>query len=226
MQPGIIPVRFGLPSTAAFSMQFTTEPRTIKLNVPVYAQQHPSSCEAAALRMALAYRGVNDIDSSIVQKMGYSPRFKDKATNSWDDPNAMYVGNIDGSQSRYEAYGAYAAPVAKAARAYGRAAEVHYGITPQLIAQQVYSGNPVVIIGTVSHMSPLPISWSGPNGVVHAWMGEHARTVIGVAGQADNPIGFWVNDPYRGTQEYWSYARLVADINAIPQVPAQGAVIH
>lgn len=223
--PGIVPERFGLNSDKVFSMRFTTEARTVKLNVPLYAQQHPSSCEAASLRMALAFRGVNDIDRNIVQKMGYNPRSKDKANNSWDDPNEMYVGDINGLQFQYQAYGAYAAPIAKAARAHGRDASVHYNISPQFVAGQIHAGNPVVIIGTVSHINPIPVTWNGPNGVVDAWLGQHARTVVGVVGEADNPVGFWVNDPYRGTHEYWSPDRLMRDVNNTGKVPSQAAVI-
>ncbi len=223
---GVEPVRFGLASNAAFMGKFTTEARTVKLAVPVYQQQYPSSCEAASLRMALAYRGINDGDASIVQKMGYNPRPGDAGANTWDDPDEMYVGDITKRQAKFQAYGAHAAPIAKAARAYGRSAEAHYNITPSFIAGQIHAGNPVIIIGTVSVMSPIPTTWNGPNGLVYGWMGEHARVVIGVVGAPENPVGFWVNDPYRGTQEYWTTARLAADIATIPQVPAQGTVIY
>ncbi|MGH9856542.1 MAG: C39 family peptidase, partial [Acidobacteriota bacterium] len=159
MQPGVAPVRFGLPGGVRVAMQFTTEPKTVKLNIPVLAQQHPSSCEAASLRMALAFRGVRDADASIVRKMGYNGRHKNHAKNAWDDPTQMYVGDINGSQSQYQGYGAYAAPIANAARAYGRNASAHYGASAGFVARQIYAGNPVIIIGTVSHMTPIPISW-------------------------------------------------------------------
>lgn len=220
---GVKPLKFGKTSDQSFAMQFSTEPKTTKLDVPVLAQQHPSSCEAASLKMALAFRGINDSEANIVRKMGYNG--KHKKGNKWDDPNQMYVGNIDGSQSRYEGYGAYGAPIAKAAKAYGRDAHVQYGATPSYVAEQILKGNPVVIIGTVSHMNPSYISWEGPSGKVHAWMGMHARTVVGVVGSAKDPVSFWVNDPYRGTHEQWTPERLANDLATVPQVSSQVVVV-
>lgn len=221
---GVTPETFGKPSSKTFKMKFVTKAVTTKLKVPVHAQQHPSSCEAAALRMALAFYGTKDIDANIVRKMGYNGKYKQG--NEWDDPNKMYVGNIDGKQSLYQGYGAYGAPIAKAARAYGRGAEVKYGATPRYVAGQILKGYPVIIIGTVGHMSPQHVTWQGPNGTVHAWMGMHARTVVGVVGTAENPKGFWVNDPYRGTHEYWTPKKLASDLAAISEVPDQVVVVR
>lgn len=226
LAPGVKPTRFGLDSTASFGMAFSTTAPVVRLNVPLYRQQHRASCEAAALRMALAYRGVHDTDFSIVQRMGYNGQPKNQAANTWDDPFEMYVGDINGLQSTFQGYGAYAPPIARAAQAYGRGASIHYGVSAQFIAEQIHAGNPVIIIGTVSGMAPRYTSWNGPNGLVHAWIGEHARTVIGVTGKASAPISFLVNDPNTGSQLKWSAGQLMADINAIPQLASQVVVIH
>lgn len=226
LAPGVQPARFGLDSVTTFSTSFTTAAPVVKLNVPVYRQQHRSSCEAAALRMALAYRGIQDNDWNIVQRMGYNGNHKDQANNYWDDPNDMYVGDVNGAQSAFQGYGAYGPPIAKAAQSYGRGATVYYGVSTNFIAEQIHAGNPVIIIGTSSGNTTIYTSWNGPNGVVHAWLGEHARTVIGVTGKASAPLSFIVNDPLYGRQETWSPGRLIDDINAIPQLASQVVVIR
>lgn len=226
LSPGIKPQQFGLDSNRHFSMSFKTAAPSVKLNVPVLRQQHSSSCEAAALRMALAFRGVRDSDFGIVQRMGYNGQHMNRDSGYWDDPFEMYVGDVNGRQSLYQGYGAYAPPIVKAAQSYGRNATAFYNVSAQFIAEQIHSGNPVIIIGTVSGMSPRYTSWNGPNGVVHAWIGEHARTVIGVTGKASDPISFVVNDPNTGVQQTWSPGRLMADINAIPQLPSQVVVVY
>ena len=64
-----------------------------KLDVPYYQQQYANSCEAASLRMALAYYGINISDDlEIVKKFGYDPRDKDTINNEWDNPQEMFVG--------------------------------------------------------------------------------------------------------------------------------------
>lgn len=226
MAPGVQPARFGLESVSTFSMSFATAPPVVKLNVPLYRQQYPSSCEAAALRMALAYRGIQDNDWNIVHRMGHNGRALDKATNSWDDPFQMYVGDVRGYQSNLTAYGAYGPPIAAAANSYGRNASVHYGVSANFIADQIHAGNPVVIIGTSNGSATVYLSWNGPNGLVHAWYGEHARTVVGVTGKPGAPISFLVHDPLSSSPLTWSPARLIDDINAIPQLPSQAIVIY
>lgn len=226
LAPGVKPLRFGLNSATGFAMNFTTAMPVVRLNVPIYRQQHRASCEAAALRMALAYRGIHDSDFGIVQRMGYNGQWKNQAANTWDDPFEMYVGDVNGLQSTFQGYGAYAPPIAKAAQSYGRSASIHYGVSASFIAEQIHAGHPVIIIGTVGGLSPRYTSWNGPNGQVHAWIGEHARTVIGVTGKASTPVSFLVNDPNTGSQFTWSSARLMADINAIPQLASQVIVVR
>ena len=55
--PGVKSI-YGLDSNQTFETSFTTELQTIKLAVPMDFQDYPLSCEAASLKMALAYKGV------------------------------------------------------------------------------------------------------------------------------------------------------------------------
>jgi uncharacterized protein YvpB len=222
LAPGVAPT-WGLPSAQPISSSFATLPQTIKLAVPAYQQPYPSSCEVTALRMILAYRGITANEMDIVQRVGYNPRDRNTANNSWDDPNEMFVGFITGYQM-HTGYGVYAPPIAKAARSYGRSATVQYGLTPQFIAARIHEGNPVIFWG--HSKAPYADSWNGPHGVVQAWANSHGRVVVGVVGRADAPVGFYVNDGWHGDQTYWSAADLMANINSMDALSNQGVVVY
>jgi uncharacterized protein YvpB len=221
MRAGVIP-RFGLVSNRSFSGSFTTIVQTVRLNVPVYRQQYALSCEASALRMVLAYRGLFRSDGDILSHMGYAPRPRDTATNSWDDPNLMYVGDVSGQQNS-SGYGAHAEPVAKAARNLGRSASTHTGILPSFLATKIRENRPVIIWGY--GITPRLDAWNTQGGSVQAWLGEHTRVVVGVAGRNDNPVGFYINDPARGTQYYWTTAQLVSNLNYFGNLTNQAVVV-
>lgn len=216
----------GLPNAATLNYQFTTAARVLKLSVPYYRQQHYLSCEEAALRMALAFRGVYATDMEIVARVGYNPRPRDIATNTWDDPYQMFVGDIDGIQGK-TGWGVYAEPIAKAARSYGRGASAHSNVSARFLAEQVYAGNPVVIWG-YWNKSPRADFWNLPGGgQVNGYYGEHARTVIGVVGRADNPAGFYIHDPLDGSVgEYWPATTLIDHMNVFGGVSNQAVVVN
>ncbi len=221
LSAGITPI-FGLPSNQIFSLSFDTEPQVIKLSVPLYRQSLPLSCEEAALSMALAYRGISASEMDILTHVGYNPRPRDTATNSWDNPYDMFVGDVNGTQNS-TGYGVYGPPIAAAAHAYGRGAAAYSGVTANFIAGQVLSGNPVIVWG--SSRTPIMESWNTTSGMVSAWKYEHTRVVLGVVGRADAPLGFYLNDPGTGTAIYWSTAQLLANMNSLGNLTNQAVVV-
>lgn len=207
---GVKPV-FGLPSTQKFGLSFTTEMPTKKLNVPMYYQQFAQSCEAASVRMALAYRGTSADDWSILQRFGYKPRPLDKNKNVWDDPQLQFVGDVKGDQRAGTGWGVYAEPVAKAVRSYGRQATVRYGVGIGFVADQIYKGNPVVLWG-IWNESATQKSWKTPAGrTVSGPVPMHVRLVVGVKGKASNPVGFYIHDPITGPT-YWTAGQLAHNV--------------
>lgn len=205
VEPGVMPV-FGLASTERIATSFTTDARTVKLNVPSYRQVYAQSCEASSLRMALAYRGTHDSDWNILQKFGYNPRPRDNAKNEWDDPNLQFVGDVRGDQGRGTGWGVYAGPVARAASQYGRGTALAYGANAGFVAQQIHAGNPVIAWG-VWRVGAKIDSWTTPAGkTVSGPIPMHVRLIIGVKGEPHDPIGFYVNDPITGPA-YWTRAQ-------------------
>lgn len=223
---GVVNAGFGLPSTQVFSTSFTTETRSTRLNVPYFRQQHSATCTAAALRMALSYRGISSDEMGLVNAMGYAPRNKDTSTNpaTWDDPDQMFVGSIDGAIDKGTGAGPDALPIAKAARAYGRNAQNFTGISAGWIAGQVHAGNPVIMFGAFKATGMT--SWQTPSGKkVTMNLTGHVTVVTGVVGEPSNPIGFYVHDPLDGGKnEYWSAGAVSANIARDPY--GQAVVVY
>jgi uncharacterized protein YvpB len=221
---GVKNAGFGAPSNRPFSLTFSTEARTVRLDVPYYRQQHEATCTAAALRMVLGYRGISAGEMDIVQKMGYQPRSMDKSKNPpvWDDPNQMFVGSVDGYIRGGTGAGPDAPPVAKAARSYGRSASVARGISANWIAQQIHAGHPVIMFG--STLNTGNISWETPSGGTATMnLTGHVTVVTGVVGEPHAPLGFYVHDPYR-TSSYWSTGEVAANIARDPY--GQAVVVY
>lgn len=214
----------GFSSNKSFSYNIKSKIASHLLNVPFFKQQYSRSCEAASLRMALAYLGINTDDKTIVDKMGYTPKVWDRINNIWDDPEQQFVGFLDGSQI---GYGAYSETVAKSANTFGINATSYKGIDARFLAEQIYQNKPVVIWG---YFTPFPksiISWNTESGkTIQGYNGEHARVVVGVLGTSENPIGFYVHDPlYEGPDVYWSKEKLMTHMNTFGNISNQAVVV-
>lgn len=203
--------------------------KDFKLKVPSYKQQYANSCEASALRMALAFKGIIKNDVQVLTQFGYNPKVKDWVNNIWDDPQKQYVGYVDVSGRPNGGYGVYGIPVLKAVERFGRTGEYATGtaITAQLFTKELDNGNPIVIWGYTSITEPA-YTWKTSEGVVvKAVRGEHARTVVGYKGTAANPVGFYVHDPFTGKANvYWPTKTLMDHMQKVPGVTDQAVVVR
>ena len=188
----------GLDSDADFSILFTTQEQTVKLAVPIMLQQHGLSCEVAALRMALGFRGVQVSEETLLTKVGVDNTPHEGDT--WGDPYVAFVGNVDGKQM-VDGYGVYWPPIERVAKEY-RSAEDFEGWETSALTQKISEGNPVVI--WVYSSGGWPTSWKTPSGkTITGTRDEHAVTAVGYVGTASNPSQLIINDPLYG-QVYWS----------------------
>src|ERR1700682_5742808 len=93
------------------------------LDIKIHYQEHNLSCEAAALKMALAYQGINADEMTLIGYMTRDSRpakFDAKGhLVAWGDPAQGFVGDPDGHIERYTGYGVYYGPVAMAAQLAG-----------------------------------------------------------------------------------------------------------
>ncbi|MDB5188938.1 MAG: hypothetical protein JWM92_536 [Candidatus Nomurabacteria bacterium] len=198
-----------------------------QLPVPAYKQQEPRSCEEASLRMVLAYYNIQATDMEVVQKVGYNPHPWDTVHDIWDDPNTMFVGNIDDPAK--SGYGAFAPALAKAARAFGRSAQSYTLVSGDFIATQVEQDHPVMVWGFFNTPPYVKYSWQTPAGKnITAYRGEHVRVVTGTLRTTDGLLmGFFLNDPLTGAQnEYWSVNRLTAHMNMWGALTNQVVVVQ
>ena len=193
----------GLDSITDSQIVFSTVQSVFKLPVPIYLQQHPLSCELAALRMVLAFRQIEKTEEELLSQVGSDP--SPRRGNIWGDPYEVFVGNIDGKQMS-TGYGVYWPPIARVANLY-RPAREFSGLPFPEILTEVKNGNPV-IIWTYSR-SGIPTFWfDGSGEKIFAASGEHTVVVVGFVGTVDNPSQIIVNDPLLG-QIYWSLSEFI-----------------
>ncbi len=170
------------------------------LNVPLFHQQYALSCEEAALRMALAYEGINVSEDQIFSTMGidYRAPVRDSTGFHWGDPYAQFVGDPNGSEINNTGYGSYNEAVARTASSLGGSV-VASGekVSPSYVYDSILDGHPVIVW--------VPFDWSPHSYSFYTafdgrWVRfgapyEHAVTVIGV-----NSGSILVNNPWQGQQ--------------------------
>jgi uncharacterized protein YvpB len=186
------------PTPTVFAPSAAGESRA--LNVPWYHQAFELSCEAASLRMALAYEGVATTDAAILDIVGADPSratFVNGALR-WGDPYVSFVGNVQASELALTGYGMYYPTVVKAATQLGgHVLAQGEGIVPDAVYKAVLAGHPVVTWVTYEWVTLQRQDYAAFDGRVipYAGPGEHAVTVVGV-----DPTRVLVNNPWSGPE--------------------------
>jgi uncharacterized protein YvpB len=182
---------------------------------PVLHQERSLSCEAAALRIALAAKGIDVSEAFILDAMGADlrgPVLDHGSVVQWGDPYQTFVGNVNGSEPSYTGYGVYAPPIAYAAQRAGAAATAYDNVDPQTLYQQVLNGNPVVV-WVVNHLGTTSLrTWTAWDGrTVPYSVGEHAMTLLGV-NTDDGTVT--LADPGNGSQFSTTMQRFESSFNS------------
>lgn len=168
----------GLDSTENFNYYFVTRDNIFTLAVPWYKQQEGFSCNLAAARMALAYRGVYVSESQIKSAIG-----------TGGDPNVNWVAG----------YGVHWGPVASYIGNY-RNVSVKSGWNVAALAKEVEKGNPVIVWWYNRYSQPAG-SFTLESGAT-GYKGMHSEVVRGFVGNSSNPTSLMTNDPWRGQLTY------------------------
>lgn len=183
----------GPASTHATRATFSTQEASTVLNIANDRQDQSLSCEVAALKMGLNYKGAGVSEGELLALLGVDEPLV--RGDTWGDPNIAFVGNVAGHQNT-TGYGAHWDPIARIANHY-RPSQAFSGWSLSDIAREIEAGNPVEIWGTTGRARR--DSWLTPRGAtINAWVGEHTRLVIGFTGTSDNPTRFIINDPSAG----------------------------
>ena len=184
-------------SSQDYTATFTTQEETTKLKVPIYLQKYALSCEAAALRMVLAYRGVLTTEDEILPKIGFDPNRKNGSV--WGNPYVGFVGKVGGKQM-VNGYGVYWEPIARAANNF-RYAKSFENWSIEKLTESVLRSTPVIV--WISIKGRTPTNWTTPSGDrIKAVPDEHSVVVVGFTGPPNNPIELIVNDPLIG-EAHW-----------------------
>lgn len=179
----------------------SSAPTTRTLEVPAYRQAYALSCEAASLRMALAYRRITTDDAAILDRIGADPRqplYRDGVLR-WGNPYTTFVGDVTGSESALTGYGTYYPTIAAAATALGGTVlEAGERISPQRVYSHVLDGHPAITWVTYEWVAAKRSDYTAFDGAAVPYAGpvEHSVTVAGV-----DPTSMLINDPDAG--QYW-----------------------
>lgn len=168
----------GLDSTENFSYYFVTRDNIFTFGVPWYKQQEGFTCNIAAIRMALAYRGVYVSEGQIKSAIG-----------TGGDPNVNWVAG----------YGVHWGPAASYIGNY-RNVSVKSGWNVAALAQEVEKGNPVIVWWYNRYSQPAG-SFTLDSGAT-GYTGMHSEVVRGFIGDSSNPTSLMTNDPWRGQLTY------------------------
>lgn len=191
----------------ALASSLVPEPMMKILDIPMHWQEKKLSCEAASLKMALNFKGTAISEKTIMEKIGFD--LTPRNGNVWGDPNKSFVGDIDGSSCR-TGYGVSWDPVAEAARNWNDAKSFS-GWSLQDLTEEIRSGNPVIVWGTIPVKQLTDCSWYTPEGkYIKAFRETHVRLVIGYTGPAANPTKIIMNDPLSGVL-YWSAEKFMSN---------------
>jgi uncharacterized protein YvpB len=146
---------------------------TFKLAVPFHRQEHALSCEAAALRIALNFKGAGVTESELISRLEYDRT--PKSGNIWGDPDEGFVGDINGRMPA-TGYGVHWGPLNHLANQY-RPSEIIVGWSPSQVARELQNGNPIIAWGVAGYR-PRRIYWQTPGGkTVRAALIEHTRVI-------------------------------------------------
>lgn len=190
LEKGIVAVH-GTELLEDFKFSFTTTGEQFILSsVPLYYQAERFTCNVAAMRMALAYRGIHLSEGQIKSGLGVGQALNG---STGGDP---YKDWIDG-------HGTYWTAATSFLSGYrNNAVRRNWNITDML--REVRNGNPVIVWWQNGWSAWQWKSWTAtPGGYqVSGLNGMHSEVVIGYRGSINNPHTLITRDPWRGTRYY------------------------
>lgn len=192
------------PATLPTVMPSPTPGSKIVLKVPIYRQEHALSCEAAALRMALATFGLQVPEEKLLASLAKDPTPRKVVDGivQWGDPDVGFVGNWDGVYLQ-DGYGVYEKPIADLAMTLGYEG-VRFGkeVNPKQLYAALRDGLPSVVWMPYDLTVKGRGSWVTPAGKkVPYLVTEHAVVLAGL-----DTEGVYYADPMKPALQHVSYA--------------------
>jgi uncharacterized protein YvpB len=173
---------YGLPSEREQSISFTTSSEETILPVPYFRQQSQFTCNIAAARMLLAYKGITVSEQDLISAAGNGGK------RGSGNPFSGYIDN----------YGTYWDALSKGISKYAKNTILTTDSLADII-HHIQKGNPVMIWGQNGWSNPHDISWTASDGTfIKAVNGMHSSVVRGYKGPPESPTELFINDPWRG----------------------------
>ena len=181
---------YGIDSTSTISTSFTTKHQTFLLNVPYYGQQESFTCNIAAARMVLGYKGIYISEGTIKSGVGIG-----------QNPDADWV----------DKYGVHWGPISSYISSKGVSNSIKRGWNLTSALLEVKSGHPVLVY--VYNGRTLPKGAFTLDGGYTGYKGMHSEVIVGYIGTPQSPTTVITNDPWLGKRYqsvssfkyYWSY---------------------
>jgi uncharacterized protein YvpB len=219
VSPGVKTV-YGLDSRDTFSTSFTTVP-----NVTIISgfgpgnfdhQDYDMTCAVASFKMLLAWKGIYRSEDSLISQIGHQPDqyIYDSSIGAyrWGNPNVGFVGsNIagGGGTDPNRAFGVYWDPIIRVWKNnYGTNTKLYTHWNAAGLASEIEAGHPVQIwwwnglSWTEGDVGGKRMDWytsvATGSQKIYAINGMHSVDVVGFAGDASNPTGFYILDPWFG----------------------------
>ncbi len=180
------------------------QPAWSVIPAPVIAQRLHNDCEAAALQVLLATRGVRvdqlDLQRAFPRSGPLDPT-GNGPTRTWGDPDQGFVGRPDGGGVA-GGFGVYPGPLSRTAARYGVILDDVSASSVEVIRGRLLAGQ--AVMAWVGLSTGPDASWQSPAGrPITVNFGEHTVVLAGVL-----PDGrFIVINPLDGTRELWTEAR-------------------
>ncbi len=175
---GVVSI-YGLNSAFPISFSFTTKHETVRLNVPQYYQSESFTCNLAATRMVLAYKGISSSEGGIRDSIGIG-----------ENPLSSWVNG----------YGVHAGPISSYISSRGVSNSVRSGMSLTSALQEVKEGHPVLVYVYNGYSQPYG-AFELPGGFT-GYKGMHSEVIVGYVGKPESPISIYTNDPWRGPRTY------------------------
>jgi uncharacterized protein YvpB len=150
--------------------------------VPVLAQEHSLTCEAATARMVATYLGKPVAEAWIQEQLGQD-----------NNPHKGFRGEMDAEFGGTVNYGVYAEPLARVLQSLGLRADVRYDTSYADLRAALDQGQPVIV--WLSQFA-VPGYYEQPGGY-RLVPGEHSYVVVGYG-----DMGLVVNDPLNGGRQF------------------------
>jgi len=181
--------------------------KAVVLNVPLFEQSYPLSCEVASLQMALAYKGLAVSQEILAEEIGISAPFGQSVVDGklvWGDPDEAFVGDIKGYMRKLNGdfigatgWGVNNGPVGKLAAAYRPGSVAKKQADVEDIKKALDQNKPVIFWHVRGGQPGVDFKYTTLAGKSVTMVQDHVALIVGYVEKPGLTI-YVINDPQFG----------------------------